>query len=653
MLGRCGRARVLAGSLLLVSQWLACQERLQDDRAGERVVTAPAPPHPNRADVARQMRTARAVSHHPGDGGGRAWIAGGPASVPVSSEARWRFTYEAGEEGIAAGGAVIFMVSPFWGWSSPQDRAKDMPGFVSVDTDAAGVELAVAATGSPMMAIRIDGRGLRPGERVHVDYGGSAGARTDRFAESRSIFWFGSDADGDGTHRFLVDSPHVEVTAGPPTRLVAMAPSTVRPREEFSVRISALDRRGNAGTDFTGEIRIASDPPGLVDESVVAVAATDRGSALVALVAPGDGVFRLSADAGAGLQAISNPIVVVGSGPRIYWADLHGHSALSDGTGTADDYFRYAKDVAALDIAALTDHDHWGVLHLDETPALWEQIRAAVVRYHRPGSFVALLGYEWTSWEYGHRHVLHFADAGPLYSSIDPDFDTPQKLWDALRGGDSLTMAHHSAGGPIATDWSIAPDPLLEPITEVVSVHGVSEAADSPAVIYDALPGNFVRDVLARGYQFGFVGSGDSHDGHPGLSQLSSGGTGGLAAVLAEDLTRPAVLDSLRRRRVYATSGPRIYLRVALATHPMGSAVAVADLAAGGQTPGLFVQAVGTGVIRWLDVVRTGAVVRSEVGLESVEMVLPLVEPKAGEYVYVRLVQEDGGLAWSSPIYFE
>lgn len=611
------------------------------------------PVYANRADVADQMRTARAIQHHPADGSGRAWIAAGPLSVPVSSPARWQFTYEAGDEGLAAGGAVIFMVSPFWGWSPPQDTAEALPGYVSVSTDAPAVELSVTAMGSPMMAIRIGGRGLAAGEKIHVHYGGAAGARTDRFAESKSYFWFGSDADGDGSHRFLIDSPHVEVTAGPPAQIIVSAPSAVRPGEEVLVRVAVLDRRGNAGCGYVGELRLASDPQGLAVAPSVAVAAGDRGRAAVAVVAPQDGVYRLRVEGDGGLQAASNPMIVVASGPRIFWADLHGHSALSDGSGTPEDYFHYARDVAALDIAALTDHDHWGVLPLDETPALWRQIRAAVQSFHRPGSFVTLLGYEWTSWEFGHRHVLYFADEGPLFSSLDPAFDTPEKLWQALRGMRAVTLAHHSAGGPIATDWSIAPDPLLEPLTEVVSVHGVSEAADSPSVIYDSRPGNFVRDVLGRGYRFGFVGSGDSHDGHPGLSQLSSGGTGGLAAVFADELTRQAILDAVRERRVYATSGPRIYLRMALATHPMGATVAATDLDSSGESPLLFVQAIGTATIRWLDIVRSGTVVRSEIGQDSLELSIPLADLRSGEYVYVRVVQEDGGLAWSSPIYLD
>ena len=46
-----------------------------------------------------------------------------------------------------------------------------------------------------------------------------------------------------------------------------------------------------------------------------------------------------------------------------------------------------------------------------------------------------------------------------------------------------MTLAHHSAGDPVPVDWSFRPDPVLEPLTEVMSVHGSSEAADSPAVV--------------------------------------------------------------------------------------------------------------------------------------------------------------------------
>jgi hypothetical protein len=34
---------------------------------------------------------------------------------------------------------------------------------------------------------------------------------------------------------------------------------------------------------------------------------------------------------------------------HIYWGDMHGHTAHSDGKGSLDDYFTHARDVAKLD----------------------------------------------------------------------------------------------------------------------------------------------------------------------------------------------------------------------------------------------------------------------------------------------------------------
>ncbi len=600
------------------------------------------------------MRTAKALPRSALDGTGKAWIEKGPSTVTVGSRASWTIIYEAGGEGLAEQGRVIFMISPFWGWSTPQDQSEEATGYTTVRTDAPGLTLTTEGTDSPMMVISLAGRGLQPGERIAIEYGGRSGARVDRFADARSRFWIGVDGDGDGTHTFLADSPFVTVEPGPPAQMIVVAPTTVHPDSAFDVRITFLDLSASAGTKYAGKVQLMSEPEGLALPAEIDIGAADRGNAGVSLRGPAEGVFRVHAKTSSGFEAISNPIVVTPSGsPRIYWGDLHGHSGLSDGTGTAEDYFRFARDVAGLDVVALTDHDHWGVVHLDENPDVWKSIAAQAASFHQPGKFVTLLGYEWTSWEYGHRHVLYFSDHGDLYSSIDLDFNTPTELWDALRGRDVITVAHHSAGGPIATDWSYAPDPQLEPITEVVSVHGVSEALDSPSVIYHPQPGNFVRDVLDRGYRFGFIGSGDSHDGHPGLAHLANHGTGGLAAIIARDLTRPAVLEAIRNRRVYATSGPRIYLRAALSTYPMGSIVPHAKLVSENDQVSLYVHAIGTDQIAWLDVVRSGQVTRSPIDKDRFEVLIPIDDPQPSEYFYVRIVQTDGGLAWSSPIYLE
>jgi hypothetical protein len=304
--------------------------------------------------------------------------------------------------------------------------------------------------------------------------------------------------------------------------------------------------------------------------------------------------------------------------------------------------------VAGLDVVCLTDHDHWGMQALDEHPELWDRIREATERFHEPGRFVTLLGYEWTNWVHGHRHVLYFGSEGAVLSAIDERYETPAQLWDGLRGQDALTFAHHSAGGPIATNWEFAPDPELEPVTEVASVHGASEAPDAPQRIYNPLAGNFVRDVLDKGVVLGFIGSGDSHDGHPGLAHLAGPQMGGLAAVLTRDLTRAGLRTALKERRCYATNGPRILMRAALDGQRMGS-----TLAPKAGKALCYVRAIACAPVATIELVRSGKVVETLEGEGhwDVEAAFQPEDLVAGEYLYVRVVQEDGGAAWSSPFF--
>ncbi|MBW2396545.1 MAG: CehA/McbA family metallohydrolase [Deltaproteobacteria bacterium] len=639
---------------LAITSVLACEQPeplAPEIRPPETEVAPGLPPDASfnaRPDIVAELRRDLAATRHPSDGGGAArwdWGGGEAPTLAAGESAKFPIVFTAGRHGIQEGGLLFLMVPPFWGWSGIA-----LPGFTEVETSVPGLQLEPRVLDRQLLAVALRGRGLEAGEQVRLVYGaGAAGARVDRFAERDAPFQLAVDGDGDGVRRLLAEPLRVDIAAGPAARLVALVPSVVRPGEDVELRVAVLDAEGNAGGPLGRDpfhVLVAS-PQGFPELGPIQVG--EDGVAVVAFRAPeaGGGRFQVQAAHEASMASASNPIQVDASAARPLWADLHGHSHLSDGTGTPDDFYRYARDVAALDVAALTDHDHWGLPFLDASPPAWQKVRDAVQRYHAPGRFVTLLGFEWTSWLYGHRHVLYFDGDGEVISSLDEATDHPQELWNALRGREALTFAHHPAGDPIAVAWEIRPDPVLEPVTEIVSVHGSSEMARTPGPVRGGREGSFTVDALARGYRLGFVGSGDSHDGHPGLTHLASG-SGGLAAIFAEDRTRASVLAALRARRSYATNGPRILLHVRLDGHPMGSAVAA------GSEHRFEIEVAGTGPIEAIDVIQGGELVASFEGKGELALAVEtsLKDPPPGSYAYVRIRQRDGGAAWSSPFFF-
>lgn len=389
---------------------------------------------------------------------------------------------------------------------------------------------------------------------------------------------------------------------------------------------------------------------------------------------------------------VRHSLVINGRTFHLFWGDIHGHCNLSADSWYhgPDRYYEYGRNTARLDFCALTDHD--APLSLARYPDRWNQAVAATNRANQPGRFVTLPAFEWTSgtpsgsmiprmlrrgrWDYlkdpthfGHRNV-YFPGQVPdhVFSHDDPRYDTPEKLWKAMAPYDAISIPHHPLGGPVCPlKWDHF-NPACEPVAEIYSTHGNSEHEGCRHQIYNPyLNGRHsVQAPLEDGVQFGFIASSDTHMGLAGnhtipdfnisFSQWYFRGETrppgpGVAAVYARDLTREGIFEALRARRCYAVTGARMILDVRAAGRFMGQTLAAPAMA---PVPVCIRARAHRPIVR-IDIVKNGRCAATfqpdstEITLDHMDM----ARERARDWLYVRVLQNDAHMAWSSPVWIE
>ena len=280
----------------------------------------------------------------------------------------------------------------------------------------------------------------------------------------------------------------------------------------------------------------------------------------------------------------------------------------------------------------------------------WDNIIDAAEEANDPGHFTAFIGYEWTSLDKGnnlHRVVMYRdnADRAKLlepFTAGPPGSTDPVELWkwmdryEEKTAGQVLAIAHNGnlSNGVMFPETKAFTGKKIdkayvenrakrERLYEATQIKGDGEAhpflskndefADyetwdqgnldlSELKKNEMLRGEYARSALKTGlrledkfgtnpYQFGMIGSTDSHTGlataeednffgkhsggepskdryaHPmakvgdneykGYAPVSSG----WAAVWAEENTRASIFDAMQRKETYATTGSRITVR--------------------------------------------------------------------------------------------
>jgi hypothetical protein len=270
-----------------------------------------------------------------------------------------------------------------------------------------------------------------------------------------------------------------------------------------------------------------------------------------------------------------------------------------------------------------------------------------------PRKFEPIYGYERSlNYPNGHRNVLFSKRGNPTLPATAEEKQGRQgakSLYDYLKRYGGIAISHTSASN-MGTDWRDN-DPAVEPLVEIYQGDRVSaeyEGAPKAANAQDpgSAPGGFrpagyVWKAWAKGYKLGVQTSSDHLSTHISY-----------ACTLATDFTREGLIDAMRLRHSYGATD-NIVLDYRMQTE--GKEYLQGDIV---KAPGAFkltVKVLGTMPVRQIDIIRNNQFVHNlnpmerEVGFTYVDN-----QPPSGEsYYYVRVIQVDDQMAWSSPIWIQ
>ncbi len=483
-----------------------------------------------------------------------------PGPFVAGSHAELTLVYSAGTFGIDDTGMVKISWRTTSDMSKPQFDKPQAANFTTVEaSNGAKLDVWFDRTNirpyANTILIRV-GRGyLRESDTLTIRMGdrrqGSPGYRLQTNVEAQVELK--SSVDAFATYEFCeIPAPKFDLVAGPAATWKAIWPSLAVAGEPFRLALVAEDMWGNPTDKADSALALEPSRPVRGLPLSVTIKIGDGPRVIDNLVIDAMGDVELKVMAGDREVARANPMRVVASAPaRRYWADLHGQSGETIGMGSAEAYFRYARDAAFIDMVGHQGND------FQITDTFWEKLNELTAKFDKPGTFVCLPGYEWSgnTGMGGDRNIFFRHEGRPIRRSSHILVEgqtstsaiyTANKLFEALHDEDAVVIAH--VGGRYA-DLKYAHDGRLERAVEVHSSWGTFEW--------------ILHDAFEKGYRVGVVCHSDDHKGRPGATRPGAstfGAIGGLSCYFMPELTRDALFTALRQRKHYGTTGTRIFI---------------------------------------------------------------------------------------------
>jgi hypothetical protein len=515
---------------------------------------------------------------------------------------------------------------------------------------------------------------LKPGDRFSICIG--KGNNCQKNVQRRRPFYLFIDPKGKREYKES-ETFHVDVRGNDLKTLRIIAPSIVSRNKRFDVIVRFEDMYGNLTSNAAEGTLIDLSYEHLRDNLNWKLFVPETGFiAIPSLYFNEVGIYRIQLHNLKTKEIFhSSPIKCLPEGSlSLYWGSLHGESERVDSTENVEGFLRHMRDDHSLQFCAVSSFDSE-----EETPNdAWKTISSQVAEFNEDDRFVAFLGFQWLGEpkEEGLRHFLYAKDGKGVLRRKDIKNNALKKIYKTNSPKEFLAIPSFTAAKPTLFDY-LQFNPEFERVVEIYNSWGSSENTikegnlrpiqGGKGGISESAEGTIIR-ALNLGCRFGFIAGG--YDDRGCYSNLydtdQSQYSPGLTAILAKEHSRASLFEALQNRSCYATTGERIIVGLHIATMPMGSEIDTKV------RPGLEFNrhitgyCIGTQPMEEVVLIRNGKVFRKfepnetrfEFEIDDTELLNTVAIDLKNErppfiYYYLRAVQKNGQIAWSSPIWID
>lgn len=436
----------------------------------------------------------------------------------------------------------------------------------------------------------------------------------------------------------------VKFVGGKPERMfLFFRGGRIRKREKVELVGIITDRYRNIVEDRNWKTDIEIYLEGTQEKQIKSISnnLTDRYRFCIDFYGLAPGIYRAKAyDRNTGkLLATSNPLDIMKDNDerdQIFWGEIHGHTEMSDGTGSFENLYLNAKHAGCLDFAAAADH----ACYFSDNQ--WEWMQDVTNNFNTDGQFCTLIGYEWAG-NQGHRNIYTSENRLKLFRGMYAPTSDIGIVYKKFEGNENIVAGPHT--NHTGNFWEFHNEEI-ERFLEVYSMWGH----------FDSLANN----LLKEGAILGFTGGGDCHSGKVFFSPEDRKGQGktphftsyalkykcGIMAAIMPLLNRKNLISALRNRKTYATTSDRILVDFSVSGYKMGD-IGNSDMCI------IKADIHGCDMVKKIEVVRNGQVIHRE-SPEKIDIDFCWQDRKIekGRYwYYLKITQKNGEVAYTSPVW--